>query len=73
MVAKWLSAGSARNGPGLAIWVLAIRNKRFDPSITVADEVKGKLLPHADGQGLIAKGEADLGLYYVSEIRRAKA
>jgi hypothetical protein len=53
--------------------VLAIRNKRFDPSITVADEVKGKLLPHADGQGLIAKGEADLGLYYVSEIRRAKA
>ena len=34
--------------------------------------MKGKALPHADGQGLIAKGEADLGLYNVSEIPRAK-
>ena len=29
-------------------------------------------MPNADGQGLIAKGEADLGLYNVSEIPRAK-
>ncbi|HEX7228797.1 MAG TPA: substrate-binding domain-containing protein [Candidatus Binatia bacterium] len=29
-------------------------------------------MPSADGQGLIAKGEADLGLYNVSEIPRAK-
>ena len=34
--------------------------------------MKSKLLPHTDGQGLIAKGEADLGLYNVSEIPRAK-
>ena len=34
--------------------------------------MKSKALPHADGQGLIAKGEADLGLYNVSEIPRAK-
>jgi molybdate transport system substrate-binding protein len=41
-------------------------------NLGIADEMKSKLLPHADGQGLIAKGEADLGLYNVSEIPRAK-
>jgi molybdate transport system substrate-binding protein len=41
-------------------------------NLGIADEMKRKLLPHADGQGLIAKGEADLGLYNVSEIPRAK-
>src|SRR5262245_38246619 len=41
-------------------------------NLGLADEMKSKLLPHADGQGLIAKGEADLGLYNVSEIPRAK-
>jgi molybdate transport system substrate-binding protein len=41
-------------------------------NLGIADEIKSKLLPHSDGQGLIAKGEADLGLYNVSEIPRAK-
>src|SRR5437773_1667519 len=41
-------------------------------NLGIADEMKSKLLPHTDGQGLIAKGEADLGLYNVSEIPRAK-
>ena len=41
-------------------------------NLGIADEIKTKLLPHSDGQGLIAKGEADLGLYNVSEIPRAK-
>ena len=41
-------------------------------NLGIADEIKGKLLPHSDGQGLIAQGEADLGLYNVSEIPRAK-
>jgi molybdate transport system substrate-binding protein len=42
-------------------------------NLGIAEEIKSKLLPHADGQGLIAKSEADLGLYNVSEIPRAKA
>ena len=41
-------------------------------NLGIAEEIKSKLLPHSDGQGLIAKGEADLGLYNVSEIPRAK-
>ena len=41
-------------------------------NLGIADEMKSKLLPHVDGQGLIAKGEADLGLYNVSEIPRTK-
>jgi len=41
-------------------------------NLGIAEEIKSKLLPHADGQGLIARGEADLGLYNVSEIPRAK-
>ena len=41
-------------------------------NLGIADEIKSKLLPSTDGQGLIAKGEADLGLYNVSEIPRAK-
>ena len=41
-------------------------------NLGIADEMKSKVLPHSDGQGLIAKGEADLGLYNVSEIPRAK-
>lgn len=41
-------------------------------NLGIAEEIKSKLLPHADGQGLIAKGEADLGLCNVSEIPRAK-
>lgn len=41
-------------------------------NLGIAEEIKSKVLPHADGQGLIAKGEADLGLYNVSEIPRAK-
>jgi molybdate transport system substrate-binding protein len=41
-------------------------------NLGITDEIKSKLLPHSDGQGLIAKGEADLGLYNVSEIPRAK-
>jgi len=41
-------------------------------NLGIADEIKSKLLPHSDGQGLIAQGEADLGLYNVSEIPRAK-
>ena len=41
-------------------------------NLGIAEEIKSKLLPHADGQGLIAKGEADLGLYNVSEIPRTK-
>src|SRR5262249_39964723 len=41
-------------------------------NLGIADAIKSKLLPHADGQGLIAKGEADLGLYNVSEIPRTK-
>ena len=36
------------------------------------DEMKGKVPPHTDGQNLIAKGEANLGLYNVSEIPRTK-
>ena len=42
-------------------------------NLGIADEMKSKLLPHVDGQGLIAKGEADLGLYNVSEFRGPKA
>ena len=41
-------------------------------NLGIAEEMKNKVLPHADGQGLIAKGEADLGLYNVSEIPRTK-
>jgi len=41
-------------------------------NLGITEEIKSKLLPHADGQGLIAKGEADLGLYNVSEIPRTK-
>jgi len=41
-------------------------------NLGIAEEIKSKVLPPADGQGLIAKGEADLGLYNVSEIPRAK-
>jgi molybdate transport system substrate-binding protein len=41
-------------------------------NLGIADEMKSKLLPQVDGQGLIAKGEADLGLYNVSEIPRTK-
>jgi len=41
-------------------------------TLGIADEIKSKLLPHSDGQALIAKGEADLGLYNVSEIPRTK-
>ena len=41
-------------------------------NLGIADEMKSKAVPHTDGQGLIAKGEADLGLYNVSEIPRAK-
>jgi hypothetical protein len=41
-------------------------------NLGITDDIKSKLLPHSDGQGLIAKGEADLGLYNVSEIPRAK-
>jgi len=41
-------------------------------NLGIDDEIKSKLFPHSDGQGLIAKGEADLGLYNVSEIPRAK-
>jgi hypothetical protein len=35
-------------------------------NLGIAEEIKSKVLPHADGAGLIAKGEADLGLYNVS-------
>ena len=38
----------------------------------IAEEIKPRLLPHANGQELIGRGEADLGLYNVSEIPRAK-
>ena len=41
-------------------------------NLGIAEEIKSKLMPNADGQGLIAKGEADLGLYNVSEIPRTK-
>src|SRR4029450_11463633 len=41
-------------------------------NLVMCTEKRSKLLPHSDGQGLIAKGEADLGLYNVSEIPRAK-
>ena len=41
-------------------------------NLGIAEEIKSKLLPNADGQGLIAKGEADLGLYNVSEIPRTQ-
>jgi len=41
-------------------------------NLAIAEKIKSKLLPNADGQGLIAKGEADLGLYNVSEIPRAE-
>jgi molybdate transport system substrate-binding protein len=49
-----------------------INAQRVLQNLGIADEIKSKLLPHTDGQGLIAKGEADLGLYNVSEIPRAK-
>lgn len=41
-------------------------------NLGIAEEMKKKAQPHNDGQNLIAKGEADLGLYNVSEIPRAK-
>ncbi len=41
-------------------------------NLGIAEEIKSKLLPHVDGQGLIGRGEADLGLYNVSETPRAK-
>ena len=41
-------------------------------NLGITEAMKSKVLPHSDGQGLIAKGEADLGLYNVSEIPRAK-
>jgi molybdate transport system substrate-binding protein len=41
-------------------------------NLGIADEMKGKAVPSTDGQRLIANGEADLGLYNVSEIPRAK-
>jgi len=41
-------------------------------NLAIAEKIKSKLLPNADGQGLIANGEADLGLYNVSEIPRAE-
>ena len=50
----------------------AINAQKVLQNLGIADEMKSKLFPHADGQGLIAKGEADLGLYNVSEIPRAK-
>src|SRR5258706_744095 len=50
----------------------AINAQKVLQNLGIADEMKSKLLPHADGQGLIAKGEANLGLYNVSEIPRAK-
>jgi molybdate transport system substrate-binding protein len=49
-----------------------VNAQRVLKNLGIADEIKSKLLPHADGQGLIAKGEADLGLYNVSEIPRTK-
>ena len=49
-----------------------INAQRVLQNLGIAEEIKSKLLPHADGQGLIAKGEADLGLYNVSEIPRSK-
>jgi molybdate transport system substrate-binding protein len=41
-------------------------------NLGIAGAVKAKLIPHPSGQELIAKGEADIGLYNVSEIPRAK-
>lgn len=41
-------------------------------NLGIAEEIKSKLLPNADGQRLIAEGEADFGLYNVSEVPRTK-
>ena len=49
-----------------------INAQKVIENLGIAEAIKSKLLPHADGQGLIAKGEADLGLYNVSEIPRTK-
>jgi hypothetical protein len=50
----------------------AINAQKVLQHLGIAEEMKGKLLPSTDGQGLIAKGEANLGLYNLSEIPRAK-
>ena len=49
-----------------------INARKVLQNLGIADAIKPKLLPHANGQELISKGEADLGLYNVSEIPRAK-
>ena len=41
-------------------------------NLGIADAVKAKAILRSDGQQLIANGEAEIGLYNVSEIPRAK-
>jgi molybdate transport system substrate-binding protein len=65
--AKAIAASDSRTG-GLS----GINAQKVLVNLGIADAVKGKLALTGDGQAMIAKGEADIGLYNVSEIPRAK-
>jgi molybdate transport system substrate-binding protein len=67
-----LDAQSITIGDGATGGLSSINARKVLAKLGIADTIAPKLMPSPAGQDKIAKGEAEIGLFNVSEIPRAK-